>query len=284
MLPEQYPLMSRNVQSFADVTAVVAEGDLRFKADLDPNWSTAGVPSGGYILASLVRAGLIASDKPHVVSMTAHFLNKPQFGHAAIEAVPLRRSRTTDQLRLTMTQQDIPCVETTIGLSTLNPKGSGEGQFWDGGSEVRPNIAYDACDLFVSTPERYPSPMMGQLGLRLDARSMGFMTGSPSERGCLDGWLELAGGENFDPTSLVFALDALPPATFDIQPTAWVPTLTLTAYVRALPAPGPVQIRYRAGLVQGGRVDQYCTIWDSEGAIVAQGTQLASVRMPSGSH
>src|SRR5438105_4640319 len=46
----------------------------------------------------------------------------------------------------------------------------------------------------------------------------------------------LPGHEQFDPTSLLFAVDAFPPATFDIDFSGWVPTLELTVYVRALPA------------------------------------------------
>jgi len=48
--------------------------------------------------------------------------------------------------------------------------------------------------------------------------------------------LSLPEDEPFDPTSLLFAIDALPPATFDVEFSGWVPTLELTVYVRALPA------------------------------------------------
>ena len=73
------------------------------------------------------------------------------------------------------------------------------------------------------------------------------------------------------------AVDAFPPATFDIEYTGWVPTLELTAYVRAQPAPGPVRVRQRAHLIDADRVDQSCHIWDSTGRLVAHGTQLAGI-------
>jgi len=97
--------------------------------------------------------------------------------------------------------------------------------------------------------------------------------------GWLDGWMGLPEGEDFDTAALVFALDVLPPATFDIEPTRWVPTLSFTAYVRALPVPGPVQLHYNVGLVCDERVDQACTVWDTAGNLVAQSVQLASVRL-----
>ena len=82
----------------------------------------------------------------------------------------------------------------------------------------------------------------------------------------------------FDPVSLLFAVDAFPPVTFDIKLSGWVPTFQLTAYVRALPAPGPVRILQRAQLVAGQQFDETCFIWDSRGTLVANSTQLAGIR------
>ncbi|MCL2541008.1 MAG: thioesterase family protein [Nocardioidaceae bacterium] len=52
----------------------------------------------------------------------------------------------------------------------------------------------------------------------------------------------------------------------------------LSTYVRALPAPGPVQVVMRANLVHGDRVDESVTIRDSGGRVVAQSHQLAAIR------
>jgi hypothetical protein len=61
--------------------------------------------------------------------------------------------------------------------------------------------------------------------------------------------------------------------------TGWVPTLELTVYVRALPVPGPVRILQKAQLIDGQRFDEACFVWDSSGRLVAQGTQLAGIRL-----
>jgi hypothetical protein len=58
-----------------------------------------------------------------------------------------------------------------------------------------------------------------------------------------------------------------------------VPTLELTAYVRALPAPGPVRILQRAQLIDARRVDELCYVWDRTGRLVAHGSQLAGIRL-----
>jgi len=120
---------------------------------------------------------------------------------------------------------------------------------------------------------------MEQVEVRLEPGSSGFTAGRPSGRGELRGWLSLPGGEPFDPTSLLFAVDAFPPATFEIEFSGWVPTLELTAYVRALPAPGPVRVLQRAQLIDAQRVDEACFVWDRTGRLVAHATQLAGVRL-----
>jgi len=70
------------------------------------------------------------------------------------------------------------------------------------------------------------------------------------------------------------------PGTLEVALTGWVPTLELTVYVRALPAPGPVRILQQARMIDAGRVDEACFVWDSTGRLVAQGTQLAGIRLP----
>ena len=92
---------------------------------------------------------------------------------------------------------------------------------------------------------------MEQVEVRLEPESTGFAGREPAGRGELRGWLQLPGGAAFDPAALLFAVDAFPPATFDIEFSGWVPTLELTVYVRALPEPGPVRVLQRAQLIQG---------------------------------
>jgi hypothetical protein len=55
--------------------------------------------------------------------------------------------------------------------------------------------------------------------------------------------------------------------------------MTLTAYLRGLPSPGPLRLRQRVGLLAGTLADQVCEVWDSAGRMVAQATQLDAIRM-----
>jgi Thioesterase-like superfamily len=122
-------------------------------------------------------------------------------------------------------------------------------------------------------------PIMDLVDIRLDPAVTGFSRGEPGGHGELRGWLSFADGRGPDPLSLLFALDAFPPATFDLASVGWVPTLSLTAYVRAVPAAGPLRVRQRARLVEADLVDEVCHVWDSRGRLVAQATQLAGIRV-----
>jgi hypothetical protein len=139
-------------------------------------------------------------------------------------------------------------------------------------------VSFEDCTRLVPrTIDGRRVAIMDQIEVRLEPQTIGFTTGQPSGRGELRGWLSLPDDEPFDPTSLIFAVDAFPPATFDIEFTGWVPTLELTAYIRALPAPGPVRVLQRAQMIDARRVDESCFVWDHTGRLVAQGTQLAGI-------
>jgi hypothetical protein len=103
------------------------------------------------------------------------------------------------------------------------------------------------------------------------------LSGRPSGRGQLRGWLELLGEEGFDPLSLLYAVDAFPPAAADTDSGSWIATAEITAYVRAIPAPGRVHVMSQARLVDPQWVDHTCNVWDGSGRLVAQATQLAKV-------
>jgi hypothetical protein len=176
-----------------------------------------------------------------------------------------------------MSQGGRACVEGLVTTSQLNEDTA---PYWDDGSPEVSKVAYEDCaPLPPLAPGGMRAAILEQVEVRLEPGTSSFTTGQPSGRGELRGWLALPDGESFDPASLLYAVDAFPPATLDIELAGWVPTLELTAYVRALPAPGPVRVLQRAQLIDAQRVDETCFIWDHTGRLVAQGTQLAGIRL-----
>jgi hypothetical protein len=253
------------------VTTSAATG--RISAD----WTIGGKPNGGYLLEMLGRATSAVSPHPHPIAASAHYLHSPDPAPVDIDVELLRAGRSASQARARMSQDGRACVEALFTLAALPEMSAAS---WQAGLPAMPQTPFAECiRARTPTPTGIPIPMLDQVDLRVDPATAGFMRGRPSGRGELRGWLALLDGQDFDPCSLLFAVDAFPPATFDVELTGWVPTLELTAYVRGLPAPGPVRVLHVARLVQDQRVDEACFVWDAEGRLVAQSTQLAGVRI-----
>jgi acyl-coenzyme A thioesterase PaaI-like protein len=263
--------------SFSGVTILIDAGPGRFAADISPEWTIGGKPNGGYLLAMLGRAAVTVSTHHHVIAASAHYLHSPNPGPVEIDTEVLRSGRSASQVRVRMNQDGQPCVE---ALATIGELGGSTGAYWDRGLAPASQVPFEECPRLVpNLPDGIRVAMMEQVEVRLEPGSLGFTSGHPSGRGELRGWLSLPDGESFDPASLLFAVDAFPPATFEIEYSGWVPTLELTAYVRALPAPGPVRVLQRAQVIDDHRVDETCLVWDRTGRLVAQGTQLAGIRL-----
>jgi Thioesterase-like superfamily len=262
---------------FAAVTALVPSSPGHFEGEVSAEWTIAGKPNGGYLLAMLGRAAADVGSHPHVIAASAHYLHSPDPGAITIEAQVLRAGRSASQVRTQLRQDSTLCVEALVTTSVLTTDTT---PHWDRGLALPTVAAPELCMRVPSTsPTGLPVPIMDQVDLRIDPDDTGFARGRPSGRGELKGWLSLPGDEPFDPTSLLYAVDAFPPPTFEIEATGWVPTLELTAYVRALPAPGRVRVLQKAQLIDAQKVDEVCFVWDSTGRLVAQATQLAAIRL-----
>jgi acyl-coenzyme A thioesterase PaaI-like protein len=274
------------------VTALVQNGPGAFTATVDPRWTNAGTPNGGYLLAMMGRAASGLGPHRHVIAASAHYLHSPDPGPVRITAEVLRAGRSASQVHTRMLQDGRPCVDALLTVANLDPEAK---PYWDAGLPAAAAPPPQRCIRLSAPPGpsatsapsapagRPPGlavpPIMQEVQVLLDPACLGFATGQPGGQGELRGWLALAGETAFDPVSLLFAVDAFPPATFDIEFAGWVPTLELSVYVRALPAPGPVQVLQRAQLIDGQRVDEACFVWDAAGRLVAQATQLAGIRL-----
>lgn len=257
-----------------------------FDVDVDAGWTVGPKPNGGYLLALMARAAgdsLSRHDSPHrdPLAATAHYLRAPDPGEAEVHVEVLRSGRGASQVRCVLRQDARACVDATFTLGTLLEDPAPP---WWSDREIFEVAPIDECWRVPGSREgaAFEVPILDRSDLRLDPAVSGFTRGKPSGNANLRGWVSFADGRPADPLGLLFFLDALPPATFELVATGWVPTLSLTAYVRARPAPGPLRIRQTAHSIDGGRVDEACEIWDSSGRLVGQATQLAAIRIPDG--
>jgi acyl-CoA thioesterase len=250
-----------------------------YAAELDPQWSIGTKPNGGYLLAILARAAADAAGPahPHPTAVSAHYLTAPPAGPVEIEVQTLRAGRSASQLRASLHSGGRRCVEALITCGSLPAAGAA----WWSGVPVADLPPEDACVPLPGDQPQFPVPLFTEVVERLDPACLGFATGQGSGQGEMRGWVRFADGTEPDPLALLVAADCLPPATFDLGLFgSWVPTLELTVYVRAVPAPGPLRVRLKVRLVTDGRVDEECDVWDSTGALVATSHQLAGVRLP----
>jgi Acyl-CoA thioesterase C-terminal domain/Acyl-CoA thioesterase N-terminal domain len=255
-----------------------------FEADVHPLWAVGDKPNGGYLLALLGRAGRTVAREGsqnswEVQSAAVTYLRPPDLGPCNVRTTVLRRGRTAAHVRAVLAQHGDDLVDAVFVIGNL-PEGV-PGRY-DG------TLPFSAPDpeQCMRLPSRVPGGLhVGineVLELRLDPSSLPFTDaapppGTPAE---LRGWTRFADGRQPDALSLLFSADAIPPATLMIGSTGWVPTLQLSTYVRAHPAPGWLAVRMTANLVAGGTVDETCVLWDSTGQVVAQSTQLARLRFP----
>ena len=263
--------------AFSAVTGLVPSAPGRFAGHVHPGWTIAGKPNGGYLLAILSRAATTVGPHEHVIAASAHFLRSPEPGPVVVDAEVLRAGRSASQVRARLIQHDQVCIEALLTTGRLDPDAR---PHWAAGLPEPGTASFDeSVRLPPVSPAGFEVAIMEHVDLRIEKGSLGFGRGRPSGRGELRGWLALPHGEAFDPAALVYAVDSFPPATFDVELSGWVPTLELTVYVRALPAPGPVRVLQKAHLIDGGRFDEGCWIWDQTGRLVASGTQLAGIRL-----
>lgn len=269
---------------FDKATAVRDRGDgVAFDADVDGGWTVGDKPNGGYLLALIGRAcgsALERAGSSHrdPLAATAHYLRAPDIGPVEVSCEVLRVGRSASQVRAVLTQAGQVNVDATFTIGSLTD--DVDEPFWSA-RQVIDVAPLDECRRLPSAREGSPFvvPIMDRSDLRLDPAVLGFAVGKPSGAANLRGWISFADGRPSDPLGLLFFCDALPPATFELVMSGWVPTLSLTVYVRARPAPGPLRISQSAHSIDDGRVDETCEIWDSTGRLVAQASQLAGIRV-----
>jgi hypothetical protein len=269
--------------TFKAATSIVPNGPddvgrRHYDVELASEYSIMGTkPNGGYMLACLGRAALDAareagSTHEQVITASAQFLASPDIGSAQIVAEVDRVGKTASQVSATIGVDGSVGVRAQFTLGTLT---EGSTPFW---GEVAP------CP-FPPLDELPPSPMAGQRGntLQFDPAAGFQMTAdgpAASVGGEFRAYLRDEVDDVFDTVGLLYASDVMPPATFGVVQTGWVPTLAITVYNRAVPAPGPLRLRFRVQVIHDGFADEICEAWDSDDRLVMQSTQMTALRIP----
>jgi len=247
---------------------------------LSAGWTIVRAVNGGYLLALAGRALAAALPHPDPLTVTSHYLTPSEPGPAVLRTEVIRTGRTvstgtvrllqagpdgteTERLRVTGSFGDLAALPDDV-RTTAKPPALPPYADCLGGGDAPPAL-------------RGSTEILHRLDLRLDPATAGWAVGRPSGNGEMRAWLGLADGRDPDPLALLLAVDALPPTAFELGLSGWVPTLELTAHVRARPVPGPLRVAITTRNLAGGLLEEDAEVWDAADRLVAQSRQLARV-------
>lgn len=262
-----------------EAAAVDPLGSGRFSVELSRFFTVMNHPNGGYLQvvmanAALAAAALDGSTHVHATAITTNYIGAPSVGPAVLETTVRKVGRGVSYVHVELVQDDTVTTESLVTVGTLH----------DGPARY----------LGILPPEVAPQSVCRRstggddvniarvIDLRMDPDYSGWSVGRTSDVGEVRGWLRLDDGSvGWDASSLLFASDAMPPATFPLGSSGWVPTLQLTSYVRRIPVGEWLRARQWCLVIADGLVDERCELFDERGELVASSSQLAMVRFPA---
>lgn len=258
--------------SFASATAIDTT-ETPYRAHIHEGWDVVGNANGGYLIAIGARAMAAAAERPHPVSLTAHYLSPGRPSDVTIAPQIVKAGRRLSTVRATLMGTEKPLIELLGAFGDLNAL---EGPMRV--DATPPDLPPpEECPRTVPDPEfGFPPAIMGRVDLRLHPDDANFLQGAPGGDPVIRGWIRLADDEPMDVFGLLLATDAFPPPVFNAKlPIAWTPTVELTCHVRGVPEPGWLRCRFSTRFISGGLLEEDGEVWDSSGRLVAQSRQLA---------
>lgn len=279
------PVTPDGASEFDRAIAVAQRREGVYDGHLDGIWSIGAGINGGLLLAACANALRLAfteEEHPDPISISAYFLSAASEGPATFATEVLRTGRSMSTGSVSLSQvEDGRAVERVRALATYGDLNALPDDVQT--TAVEPELPdLEKCIGTNLAPRSFRSkaPLLDRFDLRLDPETAGWAVGKPTRRGVIRGWLKMADGREPDPLSLLLAVDALPPVTFDLGLPGWAPTLELTAHVRAVPAPGWLKVVHSTRNYAGGLLEEDAEVWDSTGRLVAQSRQLARAPRP----
>jgi hypothetical protein len=178
-----------------------------------------------------------------------------------------------------MSQDDRAFLDAFVTTGTLSGETAPGALEWS----ATPAASMPPVAECVALPAPKPESNMtlnAQTELLFDPPTIGWLSGTPTGRAESRAYFRMTEPQDPDPYVLALAVDALPPVVFSAGAKGWAPTVELTWYLRALPAPGRLILLGSGTLVHDGWFDENVEVWDSTGRLVAQSRQLARLGRP----
>lgn len=237
---------------------------------LEEGWDVFTIPHGGYLLALCGQAVLAATGAPDIFTITTHFLRKASHGPLDFAVTTVGGSRRFTTVTAVATQGGTPILSV---MASVGVREDVTGPTWHSAEPWDPSTAE------LSPPAGDPSlpfttpTIARRFRLKLDEASAHFAAGRTSDETTIRAVMDT---DQVDQLTALLASDVTMPAVWNaLGPRGWVPTLELTAHVRARPAPGPLRVEAVTRHVTDGLLEEDATVHDATGTLIVQSRQLA---------
>ncbi len=239
-------------------------------------WDVFGVPHGGYLLALAGNAVLTATGAPDLFTVTTHYLRKAAHAPIRFTVTEVGGSRRFTTVTATARQGDDVVLSV---MASVGDRDRFEGPSWrreepwdHASARLTPRAG--SPEIAALESESFRPPQVAALGgLRLDVDALGFAGGAPDGTAEVRGLVEAAPA---DQLGALLACDITPPAVWNaLGVSGWVPTVELTAHVRARTGTGPLAVRAGTHHVSDGFLEEDAVVHDATGRLMVQSRQLA---------
>ena len=264
-------------RSLRDAAAVDPIGPGRYAAQISDDYTVVGHPNGGYLQCLLANAALAAASDEgsahvHTTAITTNYVTAPNIGPVELHTKVRRVGRSVTFVHVELVQDEAVTSESLVTLGTLADDATVRYRL----DELPALAPLEECLRRTVVEE---IKLMSVVDFRLDPTCAMWLDGERSDLAEVKGWLRLNDGVGtWDAWTLLFASDGLPPATFPLGSSGWVPTLQLTSYVHQIPNGEWLRARQWCVVITDGLVEERCELFDDRDQLVATSSQLAMVR------
>jgi acyl-coenzyme A thioesterase PaaI-like protein len=264
-------------RSLRDAAAVDPIGPGRYAAQISDDYTVVGHPNGGYLQCLLANAALAAASDEgsahvHTTAITTNYVTAPNVGPVELHTKVRRVGRSVTFVHVELVQDEAVTSESLVTLGTLADDATVRYCL----DELPALAPLEECLRRTVVEE---IKLMSVVDFRLDPTCAMWLDGERSDLAEVKGWLRLNDGVGtWDAWTLLFASDGLPPATFPLGSSGWVPTLQLTSYVHQIPNGEWLRARQWCVVITDGLVEERCELFDDRDQLVATSSQLAMVR------
>jgi acyl-CoA thioesterase len=259
---------------FDEDTGLKPVGDGRWRGAITDRWMIARGPNGGYVGSFPIKAMLAASPFPDPLTMTTHYVNRPEVAtvEIAVEELRMGRSHATVEARMHQGSRLITVSVATFG--TLKDSKAESVQ-----AEMPTVVPPDEAIASASIPGAEQSFRQRFEHRMLPGHEPAWLTGrsGPAE---VMGWTRLADGRPLDAAAVPLFMDCWPPPMFNTFLGGFAPTIELTVHWRNKPTTEWHLCRFRSRFAMHGYVEEDGELWGEDGRLVAQSRQLARFEPP----